>query len=378
MKGSEVFRNQSVFVTGHTGFNGSWLALWLHKLGARVSGYSLPPPSAPSNFCTSEVKALLENHVSADIRNFSELRASVNACRPAVVFHLAAQTQVREGFLDPRLAFEVNTMGTVNVLEAVRCLERACVVVLVTGDKCYDNREPLRRYRETDPLGGADPHSASKSTAEFVAASYRSTYFPADRVRAHGVKVATVRTGNAVGGGDWAADRIVPDTVRAAVAHQPVGLRNPSAIRPWQHVLEPLSGYLQLAARMLASADPTLCSAWNFGPNAGEEATVRDLAELILAGWKGVRWEDLSATVLPREARVMRLCNDKSRAGLGWQPRWNLRETVRRTVRWYQQFYASPERSTRGLCLEDIRDYETLLWNEHKSPQKELVLALGK
>ena len=378
MKRMEIFRNQRVFVTGHTGFKGSWLALWLWKLGARVTGYSLPAPTEPSNYLTSQVEALLENHVSGDVRDFPRLQAALAASEPSVVFHLAALTLVRRSYADPRQTLEINTMGTVNILEAVRSLGRPCVVVIVTSDKCYDNCDPLRRYREGDRFGGADPYSASKAAAEIVAAAYRSSYFPADRVRGHGVKVATVRAGNAIGGGDWAEDRIVPDAVKAAVARKPLGISNPAAIRPWQHLLVPLSGYLQLAARLLASDDPWLCTGWNFGPNPGEEATVRDLVEMILEGWKGVRWEDSSGTVQPHEARALRLCNEKARLGLGWQPRWNLRETVRRTVRWYQQYYANPFRSTRDRCLEDIHDYEAALANESLLQQKEFAYAFGR
>jgi CDP-glucose 4,6-dehydratase len=375
VKGLESFRGRSVFITGHTGFKGSWLTLWLHHLGARVSGYSLLPPTNPSNFATSCVRELLARHSNADVRDTAQLQGAIEACRPTVIFHFAAQTLVRQSYLDARQTFDVNVMGTASLLEAVRRLRLPCVVIVVTSDKCYENHEPGRRHRETDPLGGSDPYSASKAATEILTESFRQSFFRPDELREHGVQVASVRAGNAIGGGDWARDRIIPDMVKAAVANTPVQIRNPRSIRPWQHVLEPLSGYLSLAGRMLGSDDPALCSGWNFGPPAAEGQTVKDLVDVFVQTWSGARWEDASGTIQPREQAALHLSIDKAKAELGWEPRWTFQEAVKRTARWYQQFYAAASRSTRGLCYQDISDYEAALANESDSLQSALEHA---
>lgn len=358
MKALDAFQGRSVFITGHTGFKGSWLALWLHRLGARVSGYSLLPPSNPNNFVTSRVRELLARHTNADIRDTAQLQGAIEACRPAVIFHLAAQTLVRQSYRDVLQTFDVNGMGTASLLEAVRRLRLPCAVIIVTSDKCYQIRDPRRRHRETDSLGGNDPYSASKAAAEIVTESFRQSFFRPEELGDHGVQVASVRAGNAIGGGDWARDRIFPDMVKAVVANAPVQIRNPRSIRPWQHVLEPLSGYLCLASRMLESVDPALCTGWNFGPPAGDGQTVEDLLNVFIRTWSGARWEDASGTVQPREQPALYLSIEKAQSELGWQPRWRFEEAVGRTARWYQQFYAAPNRSTRELCYQDISEYE--------------------
>lgn len=375
MNWTESFRDRSVFITGHTGFKGSWLALWLHRLGARVSGYSLPPPTNPSNFAASGVHDLLKHDSSGDVRDAARLQAAFRACQPEFVFHLAAQTLVRQSFVDARDTFEVNVMGTANVLEAVRSLRQPCVVIIVTTDKCYESNVPSRIHRETDPLGGRDPYSASKAAAEILTASYRASFFHPDNLHEHGVKVATARAGNCIGGGDWAADRIVPDAARAVGANESLGVRNPASIRPWQHVLEPLSGYLLLASRMLASDDPALCCGWNFGPQHGEDHSVRDLAVEFFRSWGSGRWNRVNRPDQPPEECALRLCTEKARAELAWQPRWDFRESVRRTALWYWRFYAHPDRSARGLCLDDISDYEGAASNESDNRQPALALA---
>ncbi|HEX7500265.1 MAG TPA: CDP-glucose 4,6-dehydratase, partial [Polyangia bacterium] len=250
-----AFAGRSVFVTGHTGFKGAWLSLWLSRLGARVTGYALAPSTEPSAFVAGGVRDVLAAHHEADIRDGERLVQAMRACTPDVVLHLAAQPLVRASYEQPRETFDVNVVGTASVLDAVRALGRPCVVVVVTSDKCYDNREHVFGYRETDPLGGLDPYSASKGAAEIVVASYRQSFFPSERVRAHGVKLASVRAGNVIGGGDWAQDRIVADIARSLSSGRPVPVRNPLSLRPWQHVLEPLGGYLLLAARMQAAPD---------------------------------------------------------------------------------------------------------------------------
>ena len=355
---AETFSGRSVFVTGHTGFKGSWLSIRLHALGAKVTGYALAPPTSPSNFAASGVRDLLAAHHEADLRDGASLQAALQAAAPEVVFHLAAQPLVRESYADPRQTFDVNVMGTINLLEAVRVLGRPCVVLVITSDKCYENREQVWGYRESDALGGHDPYSASKGAAEIVAASYRRSFFPPQRLAQHGVKLATVRAGNVIGGGDWAKDRIITDVVCHLQAGQAVPVRSPRAVRPWQHVLEPLGGYLTLAAQMLQSDDPAWCDAWNFGPLPGEDIPVRRLVELFVQAWGEGSWQDVSDPQEPHEAGVLRLCIDKAIDQLGWRPRWSVAEAVRRTAEWYRRFYAGSWPDTLAACRQDIEAYE--------------------
>jgi CDP-glucose 4,6-dehydratase len=355
---SAAFAGRSVLLTGHTGFKGSWLAIWLHRLGARVAGYSLPPPTEPSNFRVAAVRDLLTAHYEADVRDQVALNAAVAATRPEIVFHLAAQPLVRESYQNPRDTFEVNILGTVNVLEAVRMAGRPCVVVVVSSDKCYENVEHVWGYREIDPLGGFDPYSASKGAVEIVAAAYRRSFFHPATIECHGVKLATARAGNVIGGGDWARDRIIPDVVAHLAAGKPVPVRSPDAVRPWQHVLEPLSGYLTLAARMLESDDAHWCDAWNFGPLPGNDVPVRRLVELFLQTWGEGTWQDVSRPDQPHEAAALRLSIDKAIGQLDWRPRWDVAEAVRRTAQWYRQFHRRELASMRDACLREIEDYQ--------------------
>jgi len=361
-----AFRGRSAFLTGHTGFKGSWLALWLARLGARVSGYSLEPPTEPSNFVTSGVEGLLARHIAGDVRDAHSLGAAVKESAPDVIFHFAAQALVRRGYAAPRETFEANVMGTVNLLEAVRELARPCAVVVVTSDKCYDNRAPRRIHAEPDPLGGEDPYSASKAAAEIVTAAYRSSFFPPEALRTHGIQLATVRAGNVIGGGDWADSRIVPDFFRAELSGRRLVLRNPEFVRPWQHVLEPLAGYLNLASRMLAGSVPSFSSAWNFGPRAEDEVSVAELVEMLSRGAPGTSVEPAKAPSGPREEPALRLSNEKARRELGWQPVWKLSEAARRTSAWYRDFAADRGASTRDYCLHDIEAYENeIIHDEH-------------
>jgi CDP-glucose 4,6-dehydratase len=364
---SAAFAQRSVFVTGHTGFKGSWLSLWLSRLGAHVTGYALPPPTNPSAFVACGVRDGLAAHHEADIRDHARLTQAMHDCEPDVVLHLAAQPLVRTSYQQPRETFDVNVVGTASVLDAVRALGRPCAVVVVTSDKCYDNREHTWGYRETDPLGGLDPYSASKGAAELVVASYRHSFFPPERVHQHGVTLASVRAGNVIGGGDWAQDRIAADVARSLSSGQPVSVRNPRSLRPWQHVLEPLGGYLLLAARMLAAPDDVrLADAWNFGPSNLEVVTVGTLVDLLVAAWGCGSWQDTSSSGQPHEARLLRLSIDKAVTVLGWRPRWSVGETARRTAHWYRAFYeqlptAHATGFMRDRSLDEIADYEATL-----------------
>jgi CDP-glucose 4,6-dehydratase len=352
----DTLKKRRVFVTGHTGFKGSWLTLWLKRLGARVTGYALPPSTQPNCFEAARVGDDLAAHHEADIRDYQTLETCLLAARPEIVLHLAAQPLVRESYRAPAETFAINVQGTVHVLEAVRRLDAPCAVVVVTSDKCYQNNEQIWGYRECDSLGGHDPYSASKGAAELVTASYRNSFFPPAHLDRHGIQVATARAGNVIGGGDWSRDRIMTDIVHSLQQGQPVGVRNPRAVRPWQHVLEPLSGYLTLAARMVAAPEPRLCTAWNFGPIPGEELPVGELVDFFLEEWGSGSWRDLSSADDPHEAGVLRLAIDKAIWELGWRPRWSVREAVARTARWFRKFSSGADMTE--ACLADIRAYE--------------------
>jgi CDP-glucose 4,6-dehydratase len=355
-----AFRGRSVLVTGHTGFKGSWLALWLHQLGARVSGYALPPPTEPSLFRAAGVRERLAAHYERDLRDREALRGALAAAVPSVVFHLAAQPLVRRGYAEPFETFETNVLGTVAVLEAVRELGLRCVVVVVTSDKCYENHEQVWPYRECDRLGGADPYSASKAATELVVEAYRHSYFPPAEQARHGVWLASARAGNVIGGGDWAPDRIVPDCIRALAAGRPVHVRRPQALRPWQHVLEPLGGYLTLAAGLLRGDAPHLASAWNFGPRPDDEATVRDVVEALLRAWGEGAWLDEPEPGALPETGQLRLGIDRARCELGWRPRWSLAEAVARTALWYRRHAQLGDQAgaMAEACLSEIAEYE--------------------
>lgn len=318
---------------------------------------------------TSGIEGLLVRHVNGDVCDPKAIRHAMEACQPDIVFHLAAQTLVRQAYADARGTFDTNVMGTVNVLDAVRSLKRPCTVIVVTSDKCYENGAHRRPHLESDPLGGGDPYSASKAAAEIITEAYRSSFFRPENVRLHGVKLASVRAGNAIGGGDWAKDRIVPDSIRALMSGRPVRVRNPGFVRPWQHVLEPLSGYLALAGRMVENDGAGLCSGWNFGPRPEDEATVQQLVQILLHAWGGSRWECAKSEDQPREDDVLRLSADKAERELGWTSRWRIQETARRTVEWYVKFLASPKRSTRDACMQDIVEYEAVISNEDSAPR---------
>jgi CDP-glucose 4,6-dehydratase len=333
----DAYAGRSVFVTGHTGFKGAWLAQWLTTLDADVAGYALDPPTRPSLFDALQLSDRIR-HVVADVRDRGRLVDEVRAARPSVVFHLAAQSLVRRGYAEPRETFETNVMGAVNILEAARACPSVQAVVIVTSDKCYRNSESGRPFLETDAMGGRDPYSASKGAAELVTAAYRDSFF------ADGAAVASVRAGNVIGGGDWADDRIIPDCVRALTAGMPIVVRNPDAVRPWQHVLEPLSGYLWLAASMLRDGH-RYDGAWNFGPSEGSDGrTVQWVVERFLAAWGSGTWTTpADAGTQPPEARQLRVDSTKARTELGWAPVWDAEAAVRHTASWYREHYRMSE-----------------------------------
>jgi CDP-glucose 4,6-dehydratase len=343
-----------VFVTGHTGFKGSWLALWLTRLGARVHGYALSPPTDPSLFDLARIGQSVASTL-ADIRDFPALAAQLAAAAPEIVFHLAAQPLVRQSYADPLDTYAVNVLGTANLLQAVRAVPSVRAVVVVTTDKCYENLDWCWGYRENDRLGGHDPYSSSKACAELVTSSFRDSFFAARKGSAPSVAVASARAGNVIGGGDWAADRLIPDFVRATLARRPVSIRNPDAVRPWQHVLEPLDGYLLLAQRLYEDGE-SYAQAWNFGPQTDDVQTVRWMADRFASLWGApARWEqDLGAH--PHEARLLQLDVSKARAELGWRPRWRSADALQATVEWYRGHAAGAD--ARELTLAQIDRFE--------------------
>jgi CDP-glucose 4,6-dehydratase len=335
-----IYSGKRVLVTGHTGFKGAWLCEWLLGLGADVYGLALPAPK-PSLFFALELERRMK-HAIQDIRNAHELEHAIREWKPEIIFHLAAQALVRVSYREPVQTFATNVIGTTNLLEAVRVSQLPCTIVVVTTDKCYENDGRARIFKESDPLGGHDPYSASKASAEIVVASYRDSFF------AHGtdVALASARAGNVIGGGDWAEDRLVPDCIRALTASQPIPVRNPDFTRPWQHVLEPLGGYLLLGARLeearrkkSAKEIARYAQAFNFGPMPDENPSVRKLVEEILHHWPGT-WHQVHQEKHLKEAPLLSLAIDKAHDILGWQPRWDFTETVHQTVAWYREYFA--------------------------------------
>ena len=344
-----AFAGRSVFVTGHTGFKGSWLSLWLDALGAQVTGYALDPPTDPSNFEAAEVADVLRADHRADLRDRASLEAALRSSRPDVILHLAAQSVVLESYAEPSETFSVNVMGTAVLLDAIRAIGRPAAVVIVTSDKCYANDGSGRPFVEDDPLGGHDPYSASKAGTELVAAAYRASLLPGGvpgrprRRHRHGTRRQRHRRRRLDGG------RPRSPTRPGARPGRSMPAAPPGAVRPWQHVLEPLDGYLTLAARLLAPDAGSSCAAWNFGPDLADDATVETVVDRLLAGWGAGSWVDGSLPDDPPEAEVLRLSIDKARRGLGWQPRWRLAEAIDRTVAWYRDVSAGAPHGPPGL-----------------------------
>ncbi len=344
-----VFKGKRVFVTGHTGFKGSWLSLWLHKLGADVMGYALPPEREHDHFNLLGLNKLIR-HVEGDIRDLVSLSRAVDEFQPEIMFHLAAQALVRVSYAEPKDTFDTNVAGSVNVLEVCRNSSTLKTLIFVTSDKCYRNKEWIWGYRENDELGGHDPYSASKAAAELVFSSYVDSFFS----KRTGFGAASVRAGNVIGGGDWSLDRLVPDCMKALADRRPIVLRNPVSTRPWQHVLEPLHGYLTLASRLYEAPDE-FAGSWNFGPRVESVRTVRDLAENIITNWGAGELQIQILENAPHEAGLLQLNCDKAHQLLGWQPCWNFQRSVAETVRWYKEIAAGAQAVE--ISTGQIRNY---------------------
>jgi CDP-glucose 4,6-dehydratase len=328
------WKDKRVLLTGHTGFKGSWLALWLQSMGSQVVGYALAPPTNPSLFEVAKVGGGMTS-IIGDIRDLTQLRAVCAANRPEVVIHMAAQALVRHSYLEPVETYSTNVMGTVNLLEAVRSTDSVKAVVIVTSDKCYENREWAWGYRENEAMGGYDPYSNSKGCAELVTAAYRNSYFHPQKYAEHGVAIASGRAGNVIGGGDWADDRLIPDILRAITAGKLVNIRNPHAVRPWQHVLEPLSGYLLLAQK-LHEEGAAYAEGWNFGPQAEDAKPVQWIVENLTTAWgDGASWL-LDGGDHPHEAHYLKLDCSKANGQLHWHPRWRLEQALDAIIEWHR------------------------------------------
>jgi CDP-glucose 4,6-dehydratase len=335
----EFWQGKKVLLTGHTGFKGAWLSLWLRLLGARIIGYSLAPPTTPSLFEVARLRDLL-THIERDIRDLAHLQEVVQTHSPEIVIHLAAQALVRRSYQEPVETYATNILGTVHLLEAVRRVGGVRAIIIVTSDKCYDNREWVWAYREIDPLGGLDPYASSKGCAELITAAYRHSFFQG-RPGQPEVALASVRAGNVIGGGDWAEDRLIPDIIKAFAQATPVIIRYPHAQRPWQHVLEALGGYLLLAEKLYGQG-AEYAGAWNFGPAAGDARPVAQVVDLMANLWgSGAAWE-LAQEPQPPETQFLRLDSSKARSQLGWKPKLNLDQALALTVAWYQQFQKDP------------------------------------
>jgi CDP-glucose 4,6-dehydratase len=331
-----VYKNKNILVTGHTGFKGSWLVLWLQHLGAKVTGYALPPPTQPNHYDLLHLEC---NSIIGDIRDLNKLSKTFQQIKPDIVFHLAAQPLVRYSYQYPKETFEVNAIGTVNIFEASRITPSVKAIINITSDKCYDNREWLWGYREIDPLGGNDPYSASKGCAELITHAYQQSFFNVHQYGAtHQTLIASVRAGNVIGGGDWAADRLIPDIVRATIQEKNVTIRYPNAIRPWQHVLEPLHGYLLLGQKLLEEKQD-YSGAWNFGPDDKEHYRVLDVVTTLKAYWNKINYEIDNCPQCLHEAQMLKLDCSKAASLLHWKSIWTSEETFKHTAVWYQSFY---------------------------------------
>lgn len=348
----DFYRGKRVLITGHTGFKGSWLSLWLHELGAEVIGYALDPITSEDNFVLSDIGSRIID-IRGDIRNRKTLNEVFQTYQPEIVFHLAAQPLVRLSYEKPIETYEINVMGSLNVMAAVNSCAATKVAVMVTTDKCYENKEQIWGYRENEPMGGYDPYSSSKGAAEIAIASWRRSFMNPANYDLHGKSIASVRAGNVIGGGDWAVDRIIPDCIRCLEAGKSIEIRSPKAIRPWQHVLEPLRGYMLLAYKMW-KAPTKYCEGWNFGPKMESISTVWDVASKVVTSYGYGDLKDISIPEALHEANLLVLDISKTKYQLGWEPKMNLEETVEMTVDWYKRYKID---NAYDLCLQQIGYY---------------------
>jgi len=344
--------NRSVFLTGHTGFKGGWLTLWLSFMGAKVSGYSLEPPTNPSFFKENNLTDFLENSTFNDIQNFVSLKNAIKISKPSVIIHMAAQPLVKKSYIEPKETYLTNIIGTVNLLEAARAADTVEAIINVTTDKCYENIEQIKAYNENDKLGGYDPYSSSKACAELVSASYRNSF-----LKDNNIKLATVRAGNVIGGGDWASDRLIPDVFRTINKNKKLYVRSPNAIRPWQHVLEPLSGYLILAEKLVTFGD-NYAEAWNFGPEENESKTVKWVIEYLSQKIPNIDWE-IDKSINTHEASFLLLDSSKAKSKLNWKPKWPLKTALDKTIEWYIAWEKNKKMS--DVSISQIKSFNNLL-----------------
>ena len=351
---NNFFKGKRVLVTGHTGFKGSWLSIWLHELGAKVIGVALDPYSERDNYVLSGIGQKIEADIRADIRDGKKMKEIFAEYQPEIVFHLAAQPLVRLSYEIPAETYDVNVMGTIHVMEAIRSTPSIKVGVMITTDKCYENNEQTEGYVETDPFGGYDPYSSSKGACEIAISSWRRSFFnPSDYGKKHHVSLASVRAGNVIGGGDWAKDRIIPDCIRALEAKQPISIRSPKSVRPWEHVLEPLSGYMLLAQKMWNN--PTeYCEGWNFGPEAESVSTVWEVASTLVNNFGYGELIDCSDANALHEAKLLMLNIDKAKARLGWYPRMTMQQCIHLVSDWYKRY---KDEDVYNLCVEEIEKF---------------------
>ena len=350
---NEFYRGKRVLVTGHTGFKGSWLSIWLHELGAEVIGVANNPFSERDNFVLSNIGTKIKADIRADIRDGKRMKEIFAEYQPEVVFHLAAQPLVRLSYDIPVETYETNVMGTINIMEAIRFTDSVKVGVMITTDKCYENKEQIWGYRENEPMGGYDPYSSSKGAAEIAISSWRRSFFNPRDYDKHGKSIASVRAGNVIGGGDWALDRIIPDCIKALEAGKDIDIRSPKSVRPWQHVLEPLSGYMLLAQKMWE--DPTkYCEGWNFGPRSESITPVWDVASMVIENYGSGKLNDLSDPNALHEAKLLMLDISKAKFQLGWEPRMNINQCIALVVDWYKRYKTE---DVYNLCIEEIESY---------------------
>lgn len=349
------FKGKRVLVTGHTGFKGSWLTIWLHELGATVIGVSKDAYMEKDNYVLTHIGDRISADLRADIRDGEKLKEIFNEYKPEIVFHLAAQPLVRLSYELPVETYETNVMGTINVMEAIRATDSVKVAVMITTDKCYENREQIWGYRENEPMGGYDPYSSSKGCCEIAISSWRRSFFnPSDYGKKHHVSIASVRAGNVIGGGDWSKDRIIPDCIRALESSRPIEVRSPRSIRPWQHVLEPLSGYMLLAKKMWENP-ARYCEGWNFGPRMESVTPVWDVAQMLIKNYGEGELKDVSNPNAPHEAQLLMLDITKAHVKLGWQPRMNIEQCISLVADWYKSYNHTDD--VYALCVSEIEKY---------------------